>query len=127
MKVGYNVFGYAYNTEDFNNGVKGIKEQVKILNTHLEGKQYLVGNSVTLADVSNFVSLIIPFALVLDGGFRKAMPHVSAWFQRMSQESAVKSVVGSCKMCEKQVKPVDPAKLPAVAETPKVADTPSPA
>jgi elongation factor 1-gamma len=101
MKVGMNVFGFTYNTEDFNNGVKGIKEQVKILNTHLDGKKWLVGDSITLADVSNFVSLIIPFAFVLDGGFRKAMPHVSAWFQRVSQESAVKSVVGNVKMCEK--------------------------
>ena len=29
-------------------------------------------------------------------------------------------------MCEKQVKPVDPAKLPVVAEAPKVAATPAP-
>jgi glutathione S-transferase len=79
-KVAYNVFGSVWNPEDFNNGVKGIKEQVKILNTHLEGKQWLVGNSITLADVSNFISLVTPFALVLDGGFRKAMPHVTAWF-----------------------------------------------
>ena len=37
-KIAYNVFGFAYNTEEFNNAVKGIKEQVKILNNHLEGK-----------------------------------------------------------------------------------------
>ena len=51
-KIAYNVFGFSYNTEEFTNAVKGIKEQVKILNTHLEGKQWLVGNSITLADVS---------------------------------------------------------------------------
>jgi len=93
-KIAYNVFGGVYNLEDFNNAVKGIKEQVKILNTHLEGKKWLVGDSITLADVSNFVSLIYPFSFVLDGGFRKAMPHASAWFQRLSQEAAVRSVVG---------------------------------
>ena len=70
--------------------------------------------------------MVVPFSFVLDGGFRKAMPNVSAWFQRISQESAVKSVAGSVKMCEKQVKPVDPAKLPVVAEAPKVAATPAP-
>ena len=62
-KTALHVFGTIWNTEDFNAGVKGIKEQVKILNTHLEGRQWLVGNNVTLADVSNFVSLIAPFAL----------------------------------------------------------------
>jgi hypothetical protein len=30
-------------------------------------------------------------------------------------------------MCEKQLKPVDPAKLPKVAEAPKAASTPAPA
>jgi glutathione S-transferase len=99
-----------------------------MLNTHLEGKQWLVGNSVTLADVSNFISLMTSFALILDGGFRKAMPHVTAWFQRMSQEYAVKSVVGNVKMCEKAVKPVDPTKLPVVAQAPKpvLVATPAP-
>lgn len=126
-KIAYNVFGIQYDTEAFNNAVKGIKEQVKILNTHLEGKQWLVGNSITLADVSQFTSLVVPFSFVLDGGFRKAMPHASAWFLRCSQESSVKSVAGSVKMCEKQVKPVDPAKLSVVvAKAPKVAATPAP-
>lgn len=83
-KIAYNVFGFTYNTEEFNDAIKGIKEQVKILNTHLEGKKWLVGNSITLADVSQFISLIVPFSFALDGGFRKAMPHVSDWFQRMS-------------------------------------------
>jgi hypothetical protein len=64
---------------------------------------------------------------VLDGGFRKAMPHASAWFQRLSQEAAVRSIVGNVKMCEKQLKPVDPAKLPKVVEAPKAAPTPAPA
>jgi elongation factor 1-beta len=44
----------------------------------------------------------------------------------MSQETTVKSVVGSVKMCEKYVKPVDPAKLPAVVDTPKPVATPVP-
>jgi glutathione S-transferase/translation elongation factor EF-1beta len=126
-KIAYNVFGHVYNTEEFNNAVKGIKEQVKILNTHLEGKQYLVGDSITLADVSQFVSLIVPFSFVLDGGFRKAMPNVSAWFQRVSQEQAVKSVAGNVKMCEKSIKPVDPTKLVAVEVKPVPTPTLTPA
>jgi translation elongation factor EF-1beta len=63
----------------------------------------------------------LPFSFVLDGGFRKAMPHASAWFARVSAEQSVKNVAGSIKMCEKQVKPVDPAKLPKVEAAKPVA------
>lgn len=56
------------------------------------------------------------------------MPNVSAWFQRITQEKAVVSVCGIVKLCDKQIKPVDPSKLPAVKETAQpVQATPKPA
>jgi translation elongation factor EF-1beta len=54
------------------------------------------------------------FALVLDAGFRKAMPALTAWFQRTASQSAVINVFGCAKMCEKAMKPVDVSKLPKV-------------
>jgi len=133
-KIAYNVFGFNYDVSAFNEACKQIKEQVKMLNTHLTGKTFLVGERFTLSDISVFTSLIIPFGFVLDGGFRKAMPAVSAWFERCSKNSHVISTCGHVKMCSKPVKPADPAKLPTVvapvakaAEAPKKAEPTKPA
>jgi elongation factor 1-gamma len=96
-----------------------------MINTHMTGKTFLVGERFTLADISLFTALIMPFGFVLDGGFRKAMPAASAWFDRCSKIQSVINVCGHVKMCDKPVKPVDPSKLPVVA--PKVEDNKEPA
>jgi len=127
-KIAYNTFGFTFDVSAFNEACKVIKEQVKMLNTHLTGKTFLVGERFTLADISVFTALILPFGLILDGGFRKAMPAVSAWFERVSKVSHVISSCGHVKMCDKPVKPIDPAKLPVVAApVAKVIEAPKPA
>jgi elongation factor 1-beta len=117
-------FGFGYDAAQYADASKVIKEQVKMINSALQGKEYLVGNRVTVADITVFTSLIIAFAFVLDGGFRKAMPNVSAWFQRIASHQAVINTCGNVKLCEKALKAVDPSKLPQVAakvvEAPKV-------
>jgi len=75
---------------------------------------FMVGNRFTLADIALFTSLMGPFSVALDAGFRKAMPHVSAWFERVSNQSAVLNACGITRMCEKPIKPQDPAKAVAV-------------
>jgi translation elongation factor EF-1beta len=113
-KIAYNTLGMTYDAAMYADAVKGIKEQMKMINTHLEGKTWLVGGRLTLADIACFNSLIVPFAFVLDAGFRKAMPFVSAWFERVAHQSAVIAVCGNVKMCEKQIKPIDTTNLPKV-------------
>jgi elongation factor 1-gamma len=46
------IFGWAETKQnDWNESAKNIKAQIKVLNTALEGKQWLVGDSITLADL----------------------------------------------------------------------------
>ena len=110
----YNTLGMAYNMDVYNAAVKGIKEQAKILNTHLQGKTFLVGQRLTIADIANFLPMSMAFAFVLDAGFRKAMPNVSDWFARVAAQSCVINACGVRKMCEKPLKPVDFTKMTEV-------------
>ena len=107
----------------FNDGCKAIKEQVKLINSHLGGNRaWLCLDRLTLADIVAYVALTNAFRLVLDGGFRKAMPHATEWFVKMSKLPTIVRTMGFVKMCEKPVKPVDPSKCVAVPVSEKVAE-----
>jgi len=110
-----------YNEALYNESVKLLKERAKKVNDALAGKTFLVGQRLTLADISNFMFLSMGFAFVFDAGFRKAMPHLTDWFQRVAAQSAVIAHCGCMKMCEKAMKPQDVSKLPEVKPVVKAA------
>jgi elongation factor 1-gamma len=77
----YGVFGHAIvDQKAFNEALKVLKSKLKVLDTHLNGKNFMVGESLTVADVFATVMLSIGFQTVLDAGFRKAMPNLSQYF-----------------------------------------------
>jgi len=76
-----------------------------LMNTQLQGKDYLVGNHLTVADVIAAVALVLPFQTALDGGFRKAIPNVDKWAQRIISLPEFIARMGSVKFCQKALKP----------------------
>ena len=102
------VFGYGEpaDPEVFNNSVKEVKEIAKTVNVHLQGKKYLVGERVTVADIAIAVQFIPVFQTTLDGGFRKAMPNVSAWLEGLVKLPEFVSRIGNVKFAQKALKPV---------------------
>ena len=99
------VFGTKEDLAGHVAAVKSIKETCKLLNAHLEGKNWFVGSSMTYADVSMFTSLASAFELCLDGGFRKAMPDLARWFEKMSKLPVIVGRCGYIKACAKAVAP----------------------
>jgi len=57
----------------------------------------------------------------LDGGFRKAMPKFSAWFERVTSLPAFVKVAGNIKVAAKTVKPVIKAEEKKAAPAKKAA------
>ncbi len=100
------VYGTIKNPEAHAQAVKEVKETCKVLNTLLAGKNWLVGNTCTFADIHLFTALVPAFQLSLDAGFRKAMPDLAAWFTKMSKLPVVVGRVGFVKACSKAVAPV---------------------
>jgi glutathione S-transferase len=64
-----------------------------VLNSVLEGKEYLVGNKVTIADLS-FITwdATIPFILT-DAKLDEEFPHWSAWHKRLTARPAVAKIL----------------------------------
>jgi glutathione S-transferase len=120
MPVVMAAFGHATIPQsDFNDLVKNLKSEIKTLDTHLKGRSYLVGESVTTADIIASCALILPFQSVLDAGFRKGMPNVSEWFQRCMGLPNFIGRLGYVKVTEKALKAWDPnAKPEPVAAAP---------
>ena len=73
---------------------KDIKAHVKTLNTALEGRKFLVGDSISIADVIVAMSLSMPFQTILDAGFRKAMGNCSNWADSVYKHPSVMKIMG---------------------------------
>lgn len=115
----YGVMGHAQVPQaQFNETMKKLKAHMKILDSYLDGKYYLVGDNVTIADIMVAMYLQIPFQTVFDAGYRKsAIPNATEWFEKIMSLPAVIKSCGYVKLCEKPFKAFDPnAKVEPVKE-----------
>jgi len=78
-----------------------IKKILSILDNHLITRTYLVGNTVTLADIAVATALLQLYQLVLDPTFRKEFVNTNRWFVTIVNQPEVKAVVGEVKLSEK--------------------------
>lgn len=90
------------------------------LNTVLLKKTYLVGESISLADIVVFCSLLGLYRMVFDAAFRKPYTNVNRWFVTLMNQPEFKAVIGETVLCEKAQVYV------AKKEEPKKAAAPAP-
>jgi len=55
-----------------------------MLDGHMKNNEWFCNDRMTLADIIMFEELAPAFQTLLDGGFRKAMGSLSAWFEKMA-------------------------------------------
>lgn len=79
-----------------------VKAVLQTLNDHLLTRTYLVGESVTLADVSVACTLLSLYKQVLDPAFRGSYGNVNRWFTTVVNQANVKAVLGEVVLCTKQ-------------------------
>jgi elongation factor 1-gamma len=91
----------------FSEAVKEVKVLGKMLDGYLKGKQWLVGDSISLGDLYLGASLAPAFQTILDAGFRKAHPDLSEWFERWSKHHPVVKRHGAIHACQKALKPLE--------------------
>ncbi|KAG2317056.1 hypothetical protein Bca4012_067951 [Brassica carinata] len=97
--------------------IAGLKRGLDALNTHLASNTYLVGHSVTLADIVTVCNLNLGFATVMTKSFTSEFPHVERYFWTMVNQPNFKKVIGDAKQTE-AVPPV-PSKKAAQPAKPK--------
>ena len=97
--------GHDIDPAGYTAALTAVKDVLRTLNGALKDKTFFVGERFTLADAAVFQAAFPPFTLVLDAGFRKAMPHVSAWFERMTKMPEVIKICGQIRLPAKGLKP----------------------
>ncbi len=69
---------------------------------------YLVGSSLTIADLYAAAMLHFPFALLIDEGQRKAFPKFADWYKKVASDPAFVEVFGIPRFCKTAMKPLLP-------------------
>ena len=103
----YPIFGWKqYCKEDADKSNNRIKDLLKVLDTQIKDKNYILGDTLTLADVSLFNKLKFLFQLHFPKGLReKVFPNVTKWFLKLAETSEVKKVYGKVTLCNTPIKP----------------------
>ncbi|EHA8586385.1 elongation factor 1-gamma 2 [Cocos nucifera] len=92
--------------------ISALKRSLGALNTHLSTNTYLVGHSVTLADIIMTCNLYIGFIRIMTKSFTSEFPHVERYFWTMVNQPNFSKVLGEVKQTD-SVPPVQSQKKPA--------------
>lgn len=91
------VFWGFYRTPDAQRDWPAIRGKIaacaahfRLLDRMLEGRSYLLGDDLTLADIPAGTALYRYFALEIE---RPAVPHVEGWYRRLMERPAYRSAV----------------------------------
>merc|ERR1712157_645823 len=100
----YPVAGYMpFHPEAYTKAKEDLAKALNTLNSYLLDKTYVVGEAITLADITIASALVYPFKLVCDKAYLKPFGNVTRWFNTCVNQAPFKAVIGSVTMCKKEV------------------------
>ncbi|GAV63292.1 GST_C domain-containing protein/EF1G domain-containing protein/GST_N domain-containing protein [Cephalotus follicularis] len=97
--------------------ISALKRALDALNFHLASNTFLVGHSVTLADIVTTCNLYAGFTRLMTKNFTREFPHVERYFWTMVNQPNFRKILGEVKQTE-SVPPVQFAKKPSQPKEP---------
>jgi elongation factor 1-gamma len=110
------IFPFAQQSEE--TAIAALKRALGSLNTHLASNTFLVGHSVTLADIVLTCNLYLGFIRIMTKSFTSEFPHVERYFWTMVNQPNFKKVIGDVKQAD-AVPGVQKKAAPAKEQKPK--------
>lgn len=92
--------------------IAALKRALGALNTHLASTTYLVGHSVTLADIVLTCNLAMGFGRILTKSFTSEFPHVERYFWTLVNQPNFSKIIGKLEQAE-SIPPLPSVKKPA--------------
>ncbi|XP_044275514.1 valine--tRNA ligase [Varanus komodoensis] len=97
----FSVLGISkQNKQVTDRAVAELRTLLRVLDGHLKLRTYLVGEAVSLADVTVVCSLLLPYKYVLDHALRAAYTNVTRWFLTCINQPEFQAVLGPVKLYE---------------------------
>ena len=111
------ILGYApYTNKSYNEALSAFKSLLPRLD---KVGDFLVGNSLSIADIYAVAVLKYPFALLIDDGLKKNFAKFTAWYTKIANEPAFVEEFGIPRFCKVALKPVLPPTEAAAEEKPE--------
>jgi len=89
-----------YNKQETENAMNHLRNCFAKLNNDLLTKTFLVGERITLADITLSTALVMLYVQVLDDKFRASYGNLNRWFLTCINQPNFKKVLGDIKLCE---------------------------
>jgi len=105
----YPILGFSnYNHQATEKAKTDLSNVLSVLDAYLLTRTYLVGNTITLADIAVGTSLLLPFQHVFDGAFAGKFVNVLRWLTTCYNQPEFLAVTGEVSQC-KEMKCAKPA------------------
>ncbi|CAK1543315.1 unnamed protein product [Leptosia nina] len=88
-----------FNKQNVDRAKNDLLAALKVLDSHLLSRTFLVTERVSLADIIVFCTLIHSFQHVLDPSLRGPLVNVQRWFLTLANQPQVLAVVGTINLC----------------------------
>lgn len=110
-KFVYAVFGFndtffKYDTKNFHHDLHEYVKLLKVVDGKLAKKHYLVGEHLTIADVTLVADLSSFYKFIFTEKERKELPHLTAYFERIAHLAEFRAVLGHLQYPEKPFVPL---------------------
>lgn len=116
----YPVLGvHTFNAEATAKAKTDVKKALQLLENHLLLRTYLVGETISLADIAVVSAFVYPMKFLMDAAFRKPYPCFNRWFQTCVNQPEFQAVIGDVPLCEKMLQAADDKSVPAPAASKK--------
>ena len=103
----YPIFGWdELNKDDYNRDNNKIKEYLKCIEKELEKNEFIIGNKITLADISLFAKTRFLMMFHLPEQMRnKLFPKLNKWFENLMNSKEAMKAYGRTVLCKTPMKP----------------------
>ena len=96
------IFGWKYySKEEGNNTSKELKKKIEVLEKHLNGKEFIVGSDLTLADIFLFNKIrFVMMFLYREQMRNNVFKNVTRWFSKIMESVEAKKAYGRIILCK---------------------------